>query len=380
MNWHKLISKISNILFLIIDSKLHIEYANTIALQSMLGYESEEILKKTLVEFIYQKDKAKFFKFTRKNLRNGQGEFLVRVNNKSGKCVSVEISENIFKDKSGDWKILVTMRNRTNQRKMYPQIKNIKKSNQSAYKRMKFYKDLMSHDINNILSNLTLAVLDLKSFLNKTNFKNEEIYDKLRLMKEQIDKGIKLVRDIAKLSQLPKYQEKLSLVNITNVLAKSVKDIKKIYPTKRINICFNQKEPNILIYANGLLDTVFENILSNSIIHNVHQQIDISVLLQLRQKNHIKYVRVEFRDNGLGIPDSLKSKLFLSSTPKLESRGMGIGLTLVHRIIKRYNAFISIKDNLKGGEVKGTRIILYFPLLEYFDEIPGIKAIRNEDT
>ena len=43
------------------------------------------------------------------------------------------------------------------------------------------------------------------------------------------------------------------------------------------------------------------------------------------------------------------------------SKGMGIGLTLIHTLTKSFNGSLYIADRIKGDHTKGTNFILVFP-------------------
>jgi len=67
-------------------------------------------------------------------------------------------------------------------------------------------------------------------------------------------------------------------------------------------------------------------------------------------------VKIELADNGAGIRDEDKEKLFLPyfSTSK---GGTGLGLAIVHRIITEHGGIIRVADN----EPKGTMFAIELP-------------------
>jgi two-component system nitrogen regulation sensor histidine kinase NtrY len=70
----------------------------------------------------------------------------------------------------------------------------------------------------------------------------------------------------------------------------------------------------------------------------------------------LQIVRLEVSDNGHGIPDDDKGKLFepYYSTKK---SGTGLGLTIVNTIIADHNGYIRIRDNIP----KGTTFLIELP-------------------
>jgi signal transduction histidine kinase len=64
-----------------------------------------------------------------------------------------------------------------------------------------------------------------------------------------------------------------------------------------------------------------------------------------------RWARLEFEDNGLGVPENLKSRvfeLFFSHNPQGE-RGMGAGLFFVRRIVEAHGGTIAERGNPPGA-------------------------------
>jgi two-component system nitrogen regulation sensor histidine kinase NtrY len=68
-------------------------------------------------------------------------------------------------------------------------------------------------------------------------------------------------------------------------------------------------------------------------------------------------VRLEVADDGVGIPDQEKTRLF---EPNFSTKktGMGLGLTIVHNIISDHYGRISVQDN----QPRGAKFVIELPL------------------
>jgi len=79
--------------------------------------------------------------------------------------------------------------------------------------------------------------------------------------------------------------------------------------------------------------------------------------VEVRYNPSLRMATIEVRDNGCGIPDEDKVRLFepYFSTKKT---GTGLGLAIVNTIIADHNGFIRVRDN----EPKGTRFIIELPV------------------
>lgn len=74
------------------------------------------------------------------------------------------------------------------------------------------------------------------------------------------------------------------------------------------------------------------------------------------------FVKIEFEDNGIGIQDYRKDKIFLEGYKKLKgAKGMGVGLSLITKIINSYKGKIWVQDRIKGDHSKGSNFIVIIP-------------------
>lgn len=76
---------------------------------------------------------------------------------------------------------------------------------------------------------------------------------------------------------------------------------------------------------------------------------------------------MEFSDNGIGVPEDRKEIIFKRGNRELKgSKGMGIGLSLVKKIIKGYNGKIWVEDKVKCDYSQGSNFFLLIPeIIQY---------------
>ena len=71
---------------------------------------------------------------------------------------------------------------------------------------------------------------------------------------------------------------------------------------------------------------------------------------------------MEFIDNGVGIEDSRKKIVFQRGYGDEKSiHGMGLGLSLVQKIIDNYNGKIWVEDRVNGDYTKGSNFVILIP-------------------
>ena len=74
---------------------------------------------------------------------------------------------------------------------------------------------------------------------------------------------------------------------------------------------------------------------------------------------------MEFSDNGIGISNDRKITLFEKKHVKdISTKGLGIGLTLVKKIVERYNGEIWVEDRIEGDYKQGSNFIVLIPLFK----------------
>ncbi|MCK9210853.1 MAG: GAF domain-containing protein [Ignavibacteriaceae bacterium] len=62
-------------------------------------------------------------------------------------------------------------------------------------------------------------------------------------------------------------------------------------------------------------------------------------------------VKISFKDNGIGIPESVLGKIFEPFMSQGKKEGMGLGLPIAENIIKKHNGTISVESELGEGAV-----------------------------
>jgi len=238
-------------------------------------------------------------------------------------------------------------------------LKKSEKKYKDAYNRAEFYKDVFAHDVSNILqgilSSIELCKLSLKNV--QTQLSLENLYD---IIEDQVNRGAKLVSNIRKISSINDNENTITPINVCNLIDLSLENVRKMFPKKQIVSQYNSEyDDEIYVKANSLLQDILENILHNAVKHNINAIIEIQVNVLKKVQDKINYIRLEFIDNGLGIPDAQKLTIFQKGA--LESRNfnrLGLGLSLVKKLVESYQGKIWVEDNVKGNHTKGSKFIL----------------------
>ncbi|MEX2680453.1 MAG: ATP-binding protein [Candidatus Sigynarchaeota archaeon] len=243
-------------------------------------------------------------------------------------------------------------------------IESIQKTNdalQNAYQDVRFFKDLIVHDLNNALQAISSAV-DLWKLKLAKGMPVSGITEALNIISENITRGAELIKNSQKLEQLMDPRLAIEPQDIVKHLDDSASLLKRRFPSKHIEILLDSSEEKIYARASNLIRDAFDNILINAVRHNINDPIKIQITIKRDKVDGKKSVRIEFVDNGVGIEDSRKKSIFDRSIQGQRGKeGLGIGLSVVKRIIARCGGKIWVENAVKGDHSQGSKFIVILP-------------------
>jgi len=247
----------------------------------------------------------------------------------------------------------------------------------------------MAHEINNPLAgiiqnayvmsnrlfpaNLGKYIKDEEQAVWVSNFIKDRKLDKLlKLIIDSGHRAAKIVDNMLSFAKQGKVKySKLQLNQIideTLDLAYSDYDMKKNFDFKKISIQKQFNESPISIYGEkSKLQQVVLNILKNAaeathekLMQYQSNQRPYEPLITIRTQLSGNTARLEFEDNGPGIPESIKNRIFEPFfTTKEVSEGTGLGLSVSYFIItKNHQGAMHVETKLG----KYTKFIIELPI------------------
>ena len=194
----------------------------------------------------------------------------------------------------------------------------------------------ISHDLKTPLTRLKLQI----ELLNKNQ--------KLNSLKEEINEMEKMINEYLDFAsnQYSQPVEKFNIVQlIQNLIDKSFK--------KNIKI----KSPKNLIFSGrkNLIRRCIANIINNS------QKYSENILITCKKMK--KIIKIDIDDDGPGIADEHKEKVFrpfyrVDKSRSLKDSNVGLGLSIVEDIVNSHGGNVKLLNNPNG---KGLRVSLSFP-------------------
>lgn len=161
---------------------------------------------------------------------------------------------------------------------------------------------------------------------------------------ERLSKMVKTLLDMSELQTVARDDEIALDALVEEVLA----DLEPLAQEKHIQLV-QTCEPVSMMGSDILIYRLVYNLVENAIKYN---RLDGTVTVSVTEENECTCIRVE--DTGNGIPEELKGRVFdpFFRVDKSRSRalgGVGLGLALVHEIVRVHDGEITIKDNKAGG-------------------------------
>ena len=184
------------------------------------------------------------------------------------------------------------------------------------------------------------------------DFIKSDIPDLIKSCKEGAERAKNIIQDLKSFSRFE--ESAISNINIEKEVDTCLTILYNKYKNRiTIHKEFPENMPTIEAYG-GQLNQVFMNILDNA-IGAIPEQGDIWIRALFTNNN----VRVEIEDNGSGMSEETKQKVFNPFfTTKPVGQGTGLGMSITYKVIKNHNGDIEIESK----EGIGTKFIITLPL------------------
>ncbi|MGE5856787.1 MAG: HDOD domain-containing protein [Syntrophaceae bacterium] len=223
----------------------------------------------------------------------------------------------------------------------------------------------VAHEVNNPLSIIKnyLKILGMKLGADNT------AQDELRIVNEEIDRVALIIRQLTDLtSEKDRVRQAVDvnglLRDLSTIIEKSFSTASRI----RFHLDLDPSLPGLVTDRNGLKQVLI-NLLKNAIEAmkqggnlyvrtKCHVTRDLEEMAVKREGKAEQYVEISVRDDGPGIPEAVRQRLF---EPYVTTKGeghSGLGLSVVHSIVKDLGGTIQCES----AEGKGTTFVIRFPL------------------
>ncbi|MCK4226752.1 HAMP domain-containing histidine kinase [candidate division WOR-3 bacterium] len=217
----------------------------------------------------------------------------------------------------------------------------------------------VSHELKAPLAsvyNIINVILD--GYLDGDIEKQKGLLDRARVRIKSITE---LLNDLLMLSRLEERTKELEKeeFNIGEVFSSLIEEMNEYAEKSNIKINWNLSDNCPHIYGNAeLIRRVFANI-----IHNAIKYSNPRGLVEVTGEKENGSFLLRVKDHGIGIKEEELPKIFNiffrgeNARPNRKKEGMGLGLSLVKRIVDAHGGYINVKSQLH----KGTTAEVRFP-------------------
>jgi PAS domain S-box-containing protein len=199
----------------------------------------------------------------------------------------------------------------------------------------------IAHEIRNPLGIIMNALYDLSEILQTDN---PEVREDLQIAKDEIDRAQEIITNLLEFSR--ESSAEMEEVSINDLLRRTLRLMHKYVQTSNVRVLTSFGKVGTCIANQNALRQVFLNLITNAV-----QAMPNGGELRLRtQRTPEKTVVIEFSDTGVGIAANHLNSIFNPFfTTKEPGQGTGLGLSVVHSVIKRYQGKITVQSKPNAG-------------------------------
>ena len=327
----------------------------------------EDLIGKSSVKFIAPEEREKAKKFAQKTLREGSlKDIEYTFITKDGKKFPGELSVSVLKNSSDNPIGFVSITKDISKRKKAEQEKE--KLRQQLYQKQKLESigtlaGGISHDFKNLLT----VIMGMTDLVKDQIDSSRPIYSYLENILDSADKAADLIDQLLLFSR--KKDTEFEILNLNTIIKNLQKMLDRLI-NENISVTNNLQENLWNIKADhSQIDQVLINLIINAsdampgggelylTTKNIH--INKSTSNEIKELEPGEYVLLEAEDTGQGMDQETQEKMFDPFfTTKSRQEGTGMGLSVVHGIVKTHNGFINVNSEIE----KGTTFKIYFPI------------------
>ena len=229
---------------------------------------------------------------------------------------------------------------------------------------------MLSHELRNPMAPIRSAVHLLK--VHERGSENLIQQQAREIIERQVTNLTKLVSDLLEVSRVISGRIRLTLhtIDMNGIVQHAIETAMPLIEQRKhelvVNLCSDPLWTNVDATR---MEEAFVNLLNNAAKYtNKGGRIEVAC------DHHQNHAMVRVRDNGIGIDEKLLPRvfdLFTQADRSLDRSqgGLGIGLSLVHRIVELHGGTVEAHSPPEGLDV-GSEFIVNVPLVQ----APGIEA------
>jgi PAS domain S-box-containing protein len=199
----------------------------------------------------------------------------------------------------------------------------------------------IAHEIRNPLGIITNALYDLGEVVDVSQ---PEVKEDLRIAKEEMERVQAIINNLLEFSR--EARTELEEVDVNDLLRKTLQLLNKSLQNSGVQVLTDFGPLGTCVANQNALRQIFLNLITNAV-----QAMPNGGELRIRTAPlDGGRIRLEFSDTGVGIPAEHLQDIFNPFfTTKAPGQGTGLGLSVVHSVVKRYRGEIRVHSQVNHG-------------------------------
>ncbi len=208
----------------------------------------------------------------------------------------------------------------------------------------------IAHEVKNPLTPISLSAQRImRRYSDRIN---EPVFDECtRMIIDHVELIRNLVNEFSAFARFPTADPKPC--ELPPIIEETLALYREGHPDIQFKTRVNDEIPTMNL-DRGQIKQAIINLMENAVA-SVRNNGTISI--SMAYDSILKMVRIEVADNGTGIKDENKIRLFEPNF-STKTAGMGLGLTIVNTIVTDHNGMIRVQDN----QPKGAKFIIELPV------------------
>ncbi|WP_064197458.1 MULTISPECIES: PAS domain-containing sensor histidine kinase [Emticicia] len=322
----------------------------------MTGYEPDELIGKKAYQVLIKNSHIETYKEAKNRIIKGDGKpYEIPVIRKDGATIWVIVSSSpIYNEQNQLSGLLSIFYDITERKKLEQELELANKVAAAAQESERLFLTSMTHELKTPIN----AIIGMTDLLKLTQLNREQL-DYLGILETSTKFLQKLITDILDISKIESGNIQINAISfdLNKMLTDTVKTFEHTLGKKNIDLVLDL-DFSLDSYIIGdplLLQQILINLLSNAEKFTTKGQITVKISIVNQTSQNVK-IGFSVKDTGIGFEldnkDLIFNKFFqLPSVSQHKSEGVGLGLTIVKKLIELHESEIKVKSKKgKGSE------------------------------
>jgi PAS domain S-box-containing protein len=279
-----------------------------------------------------------------RDMREAQGELIVGSGDQQ-RYLDLRISP--LYDRGGQFRArIIVLRDVTSAKRAEKTISLYATELEERNRELDDFSHTVAHDLKSPIA-VILASIDVARIVEASSI-TPKIDETLTQIETSANKMTQMIDDLLKLAKLRDIQEAVTTIDVSSVAKATVERLRTDIQARGVQIEVSAEMPAALGHALWI-EEVFANLIGNAIKYIGKD--NPSPKITICGSRQEQFNRYEVQDNGMGIKPEDRDKLFEKFTRfhQGEASGVGLGLSIVVRMVKRLGGTVGVDSEPGKG-------------------------------